>query len=156
MKRLLLVLADGNYYFFLILSAVAPGFIGAFTIEIYTTIFIGMLTMTFYRPMSIKLRCAITAQLLVIFSIHIPIAIQNQEEAKNVFFGYPFAFITRDCTEMVQMTLIENGKFPIKTSLCGYIKQTDYWAMLCSTFLVFLALITGWIILKKIAHHLHR
>lgn len=154
MKKLILILAKWFYYSIFFSSLVIPGFFGAIKTEYYAVIFISMIAFTNYFSANTKLSYFITAHLLVILSLHIPIVVYNMEEAKNIYFGYPFSFITQDHVEWLEVMIHDGEKFPVKKALSppqyGYIKQTNYWAMLCSIFIVFLLLIISRFIFKSI------
>lgn len=158
MKKLILILTVGIYCLILYLSVIQPDAVGSLRIEISIVIFIGMIALTLYFLIPTELRCAITAHLLVIASIHIPTVASNLEEAKVLPYGYPFTFITQDHTEYVKLYMSNGNKFPYTENFIAphdngrdftHI-QIDNWAMFYSWLVIFLLLVTGRLILKKI------
>lgn len=98
------------------------------------------------------------AHLLVISSLRIPTVVYTMEQAKTIAFGYPFTFVRQDHSEWIGVSVFDGGKFPYTERLMlrlndaywSTLSHIDYGAMMCSSLVVFLLLLTGRQILKKI------
>lgn len=157
MKKLILILASGVYCLILYLSVIQPDALGSLRIEIFAVFSAGMLSFTFYLPVRAEFRYAVAAHLLVIASVSIPTDVYDMKAAKTIPYGYPFAFITQDRTEYVDLYMSNGDLFPFTLYFIGphdngrdftHI-QIDNWAMFSSWLVVFLLLLAGRLILKK-------